>query len=29
MDQYRLTPQQIYDIAEERGADAVYAFQVD
>jgi len=28
MDQYRLTPQQIYDIAEERGADAVYAFQV-
>lgn len=28
LDEYRLTPQQIADIAEERGADAVYAFQV-
>lgn len=28
MDQYRLTPKEIYEIAEKRGADAVYAFQV-
>jgi 3'-phosphoadenosine 5'-phosphosulfate synthase len=28
LDQYRLLPSEIYDIAETRGADAVYAFQV-
>lgn len=28
MDQYRLLPSEIKKIAEERGADAVYAFQV-
>mmetsp|Transcript_17881 Transcript_17881/g.30391 ORF Transcript_17881/g.30391 Transcript_17881/m.30391 type:complete len:338 (+) Transcript_17881:229-1242(+) len=28
LDHYRLTPEQIYKLAEERGADAVYAFQV-
>jgi len=28
MDQYRMTPAQVDQIAQERGADAVYAFQV-
>jgi len=28
MDQYRMTPAEIFEIAEKRGADAVYAFQV-
>jgi 3'-phosphoadenosine 5'-phosphosulfate synthase len=28
MDQYRLTPSEIFEISEKRGADAVYAFQV-
>ena len=28
MDKYRLTPEEVFKIAEERGADAVYAFQV-
>ena len=28
LDEYRLTPAQIQAIADERGADAVYAFQV-
>jgi len=28
MDQYRMTPAQVDQIATERGADAVYAFQV-